>query len=166
MDSFIESSNVTSDAPSPPPYHEMDLDAFNLHCTKYVLVGVVVHTGTSEGGHYYAILQERDQTSLPMSKWFMFNDQQVTEFDPDNIGQVIENIHGMFSGTLILSLNIRSVMAETFRMQDWTSTPVGYSQACWSAVTVRTCCSIRGKTSALTRRSPQATPSRQLAPSS
>ena len=85
MRSFIESSNVTSYIES----QEMDITADpDLHCTKYVLVGVVVHTGTAEGGHYYTILQKRDDNSNPMGRWYMFNDQLVTEFDPQLIGLV------------------------------------------------------------------------------
>ena len=87
MKSFLECSNVT--APDPTPVIE-DMDTIDpdLQCTKYVLVGVVVHTVTAEGGHYYTILQERNPNSNPSGRWYMFNDQTVTEFDPDHIGQV------------------------------------------------------------------------------
>ena len=90
MRSFIESSNVTSYIDSSPAKsQDMDIATDpDLHCTKYVLVGVVVHTGTAEGGHYYTILQKRDNNSSPLGRWYMFNDQLVTEFDPELIGLV------------------------------------------------------------------------------
>ncbi|KAI6652676.1 Ubiquitin carboxyl-terminal hydrolase 34-like [Oopsacas minuta] len=87
MKSFIESSNVSITDSCPTIDQDMDSIDPDLDCTKYLLVGVVVHTGTAEGGHYYTILQERDATSNPSGKWYMFNDQLVTEFDPDHIGQ-------------------------------------------------------------------------------
>jgi len=40
--------------------------------TKYRLKGVVIHTGTSAGGHYYSLI--RDSRS---QKWYKFNDQSV-----------------------------------------------------------------------------------------
>lgn len=48
-----------------------DLDKMN---TKYRLKGVVIHTGTSEGGHYYSIIHTENG-------WYKFNDQNVTPFD-------------------------------------------------------------------------------------
>lgn len=48
--------------------------------TKYRLRGIVIHTGTSEGGHYYSLI--KDNTN---DRWFKFNDQNVVEFDPKEI---------------------------------------------------------------------------------
>ena len=47
--------------------------------SDYRLKGVVIHTGTSEGGHYYSIIRRGD------GKWFKFNDQTVVPFDPQEI---------------------------------------------------------------------------------
>ena len=44
--------------------------------TKYRLKGVVIHTGTSEGGHYYSLIRDAEG-----SRWLKFNDQNVVEFD-------------------------------------------------------------------------------------
>lgn len=50
----------------------------------YQLIGVVVHTGTAEGGHYYSFIRDR---SAPQGhdQWFLFNDAEVKPFDPAQI---------------------------------------------------------------------------------
>lgn len=49
--------------------------------TKYELIGVTVHTGTADGGHYYSFIQDRDPQSATRNKWFLFNDAEVKPFD-------------------------------------------------------------------------------------
>ena len=49
---------------------------------KYKLKGIVVHYGTAEQGHYYAFIQDRENTN---EGWFEFNDTLVKEFDPSEI---------------------------------------------------------------------------------
>lgn len=53
--------------------------------TKYDLIGVTVHTGTADGGHYYSFIQDRDAQSLTRNKWFLFNDAEVKSFDKSQI---------------------------------------------------------------------------------
>ncbi|KAI1295519.1 Ubiquitin carboxyl-terminal hydrolase 34 [Halotydeus destructor] len=53
--------------------------------TEYELIGVTVHTGTAEGGHYYCFIRERDQ-GKDRNRWYMFNDAEVKLFDPTQIG--------------------------------------------------------------------------------
>lgn len=53
--------------------------------TKYDLIGVTVHTGTAEGGHYYCFIQDRDPQSPTRNKWFLFNDAEVKLFDKAQI---------------------------------------------------------------------------------
>jgi len=43
---------------------------------KYKLKSVVVHMGHSEGGHYYAYIQDKKSNN-----WYQFNDTSVTKFD-------------------------------------------------------------------------------------
>jgi len=43
---------------------------------EYELVGVLVHSGTADGGHYYSFIKERGT-----NKWFEFNDKTVREFE-------------------------------------------------------------------------------------
>jgi ubiquitin carboxyl-terminal hydrolase 34 len=47
----------------------------------YELVGILVHAGTAESGHYYSYIRERpSQGQAP--NWVEFNDDTVTAFDP------------------------------------------------------------------------------------
>lgn len=49
----------------------------------YELIGVTVHTGTADGGHYYAFI--RDRYGANKDKWYSFNDAEVKPFDPNQI---------------------------------------------------------------------------------
>ena len=49
----------------------------------YELIGVTVHTGTADGGHYYAFI--RDRYGPNKDKWYSFNDAEVKPFDPNQI---------------------------------------------------------------------------------
>ncbi len=49
---------------------------------EYELIGVTVHTGTAEGGHYYAFIRDR---AYSRDKWYSFNDAEVKPFDPNQI---------------------------------------------------------------------------------
>ena len=52
----------------------------------FELVGVLVHSGTAESGHYYSFIRERPITSLSQTPgWVQFNDADVTSWDPSNI---------------------------------------------------------------------------------
>lgn len=51
---------------------------------KYTLKGVVVHNGTSETGHYYAFIKDREEAK-DGEKWYEFNDTVVEHFDPAQI---------------------------------------------------------------------------------
>ncbi|KAL2752808.1 hypothetical protein ACRALDRAFT_1044844, partial [Sodiomyces alcalophilus JCM 7366] len=59
--------------PSPPGEEDM-----------FELVGVLVHAGTAESGHYYSYIRERPTTAGPES-WVEFNDDQVTPWDPSEL---------------------------------------------------------------------------------
>lgn len=52
---------------------------------QYKLKGVVVHNGTSETGHYYAFIKDREESKDENGKWYEFNDTLVDHFDPKNI---------------------------------------------------------------------------------
>ncbi|RMZ67789.1 DFFRY protein [Pyrenophora seminiperda CCB06] len=50
------------------------------------LVGVLVHTGTCEHGHYYSYIRERPcSTGSTKPAWVEFDDSTVTPFDPADI---------------------------------------------------------------------------------
>jgi len=61
---------------------------------EFELVGVLVHTGTAESGHYYSYIRNRlSPTENP--SWFEFNDSEVSTFDPSTIP---ENCYGGSDG--------------------------------------------------------------------
>nr|NP_651275.1 puffyeye, isoform D [Drosophila melanogaster]Q9VC56.2 RecName: Full=Ubiquitin carboxyl-terminal hydrolase puf; AltName: Full=Protein puffyeye [Drosophila melanogaster]AAF56319.2 puffyeye, isoform D [Drosophila melanogaster] len=65
---------------------EATLDDDIEECYEYELVGVTVHTGTADGGHYYSFIKERTKTSYHThERWFLFNDAEVKPFDPSQI---------------------------------------------------------------------------------
>jgi ubiquitin carboxyl-terminal hydrolase 34 len=51
----------------------------------FELVGVLVHQGTSENGHYYSYIRERPSPSGSMTQWLEFNDREVDMFDHQSI---------------------------------------------------------------------------------
>jgi ubiquitin carboxyl-terminal hydrolase 34 len=48
----------------------------------FELVGVLVHSGTAESGHYYSFIRERPSNS-DKENWVEFNDDTVTPWDPN-----------------------------------------------------------------------------------
>ena len=50
---------------------------------EYHLVGVLVHAGVAQGGHYYSFIKDRAFGSE--ETWFRFDDDDVTPFDPASI---------------------------------------------------------------------------------
>ncbi|RHY33280.1 hypothetical protein DYB32_001748 [Aphanomyces invadans] len=46
----------------------------------YHLRGVLVHAGVAQGGHYYSFIKDQ-----AVGKWFKYDDEDVTLFDPANI---------------------------------------------------------------------------------
>ncbi|KAK8138251.1 ubiquitin carboxyl-terminal hydrolase [Apiospora sp. TS-2023a] len=52
----------------------------NAEPDTFELVGVLVHSGTAESGHYYSYIRERPSTST--ASWVEFNDDSVTMWDP------------------------------------------------------------------------------------
>jgi len=49
----------------------------------YDLVGILVHSGTSDSGHYYSYIKDR----FDPENWLFFNDSEVSTFDPSSIPQ-------------------------------------------------------------------------------
>lgn len=52
----------------------------NAEPDTFELVGVLVHSGTAESGHYYSYIRERPSTNT--APWVEFNDDSVTTWDP------------------------------------------------------------------------------------
>lgn len=52
----------------------------------FELVGVLVHSGTAESGHYYSFVRERPITGISQSPdWVQYNDSEVQYWNPANI---------------------------------------------------------------------------------
>ncbi|KAI4169825.1 MAG: hypothetical protein LQ343_005374 [Gyalolechia ehrenbergii] len=51
----------------------------------FELVGILVHMGTAESGHYYSYIRERSPRAEQDTTWVEFNDADVTPFDPSRI---------------------------------------------------------------------------------
>lgn len=51
----------------------------------FELVGVLVHSGTAESGHYYSFIKERPLATDNSSSWVKFNDAEVSRFQPAEI---------------------------------------------------------------------------------
>ena len=84
---------------------DSDSEDFN-ECYEYDLIGVTVHTGTADGGHYYSFI--RDRTTSNRDKWFLFNDAEVKPFDPNQIAAEC------FGGEMTVSLCILSLLSFDF----------------------------------------------------
>ena len=50
---------------------------------QYELVGLIVHAGSANSGHYISFIKQRDT-----GKWLQFNDTTVGEFSPSDIPEV------------------------------------------------------------------------------
>lgn len=62
-------------------YMSSEVDYDNDYC-DYTLVGVVVHSGSVDVGHYYSFIKDRT-TNL----WYRFDDKTVDDFDPSKLDQ-------------------------------------------------------------------------------
>ncbi|EGR34208.1 ubiquitin carboxyl-terminal hydrolase family protein, putative [Ichthyophthirius multifiliis] len=65
---------------------------------QYKLRGIIIHQGTSDSGHYYSIIQEKE------GNWMEFNDMQIQPFDIQEIqqegfGGFEEKIDGKFQNS-------------------------------------------------------------------
>ncbi|KAE8554713.1 hypothetical protein EYB25_003254 [Talaromyces marneffei] len=70
------------------PYKVEYLSDSNMKLEEdmFELVGVLVHSGTAESGHYYSYIRERPTAGTKKS-WVEFNDADVTSFDPSKIAE-------------------------------------------------------------------------------
>lgn len=89
-----EASHVTTPPPAGAAATAVALDpaAFD-----YELQGILVHMGTTQGGHYYSFIRTPDSPSAAAdqegalsgdaadAKWFRFDDDEVTLFNPEHI---------------------------------------------------------------------------------
>ncbi|PYH95762.1 ubiquitin hydrolase [Aspergillus ellipticus CBS 707.79] len=62
----------------------------------FQLVGVLVHSGTAESGHYYSYIRERPTVGAGGS-WVEFNDSDVSRFDP---GKLADQCFGGYNDSM------------------------------------------------------------------
>eukprot|EP01107_Rhizomastix_libera_P007501 TRINITY_DN2229_c1_g1_i4.p1 TRINITY_DN2229_c1_g1~~TRINITY_DN2229_c1_g1_i4.p1 ORF type:complete len:2745 (+),score=843.60 TRINITY_DN2229_c1_g1_i4:83-8236(+) len=86
-------SPASTPSSTPAPESEMEttpqpkLEKLNTpeNC-EYELMGVLVHSGTAEGGHYYSFIRERNAPAEGVApRWFEFNDSTVSEITADSL---------------------------------------------------------------------------------
>ena len=61
----------------------VDINELHDEDYEYKLAGVLVHAGVAQGGHYYSFIKDRYPGSE--EKWYRFDDEDVTPFDPSSI---------------------------------------------------------------------------------
>ncbi|GFW12475.1 ubiquitin carboxyl-terminal hydrolase 24 [Trichonephila clavipes] len=72
----------------------------------YELVGVLVHSGQANAGHYYSYIKERRLDSgAKLSKWFKFNDISVEEFEMNDLTIEAECFGGTYKAKVRDSAN-------------------------------------------------------------
>ncbi|CAL1529935.1 unnamed protein product [Lymnaea stagnalis] len=75
---------------------------------QYDLVGIVVHSGQANAGHYYSLIRDRRGTALTnpnKGKWFKFNDTVVEEFDMNDVTVEQECFGGTYKAKVYDSSN-------------------------------------------------------------
>ncbi|EFC46926.1 peptidase C19 family ubiquitinyl hydrolase [Naegleria gruberi] len=82
---------------------ELDVSKYledNTQNAIYELFGVLVHSGTSSGGHYYAYIK-----SFSSDKWYNFNDSNVSEIDREQVKVMFGNNDSSSTGRFASSTN-------------------------------------------------------------
>lgn len=72
------------------PTQNLDLNAYAIQGTKlplYRLKGIVIHTGSARGGHYYGYVRYGNQ-------WYEVNDSQVNQAPQQRIEQIAQQGYG------------------------------------------------------------------------
>ncbi|CAB3248888.1 unnamed protein product [Arctia plantaginis] len=77
-----QKSAEKKDGEASPTMEVEDNSEFEEHY-EYELIGVTVHTGTADGGHYYSFIRDREHEHH--DRWLLFNDAEVKPFDPAHI---------------------------------------------------------------------------------
>ncbi|KAL4238015.1 Ubiquitin carboxyl-terminal hydrolase 34 [Mactra antiquata] len=83
---LISSDKLQQDEDEDNGFIEKDTGHSDDGHYEYELIGVTVHTGTADGGHYYSFIRDRlNKSESGQDKWFLFNDAEVKQFDPSQI---------------------------------------------------------------------------------
>jgi ubiquitin carboxyl-terminal hydrolase 9/24 len=73
-----------------------------LRRNQYELVGVVVHSGQANAGHYYSYIRDRrppQQSKQNHNRWFKFNDTTVERFNMTDDAMATECFGGSFKAS-------------------------------------------------------------------
>jgi len=85
----MEKKSSEEDSASPMDTNEEEFDPLSSlpdEDYEYRLAGVLVHHGVAQGGHYYSFIRDRLAGANDSSnKWYRFDDEDVTPFDPSLI---------------------------------------------------------------------------------
>ena len=83
----VSAPATSGDAPAAAPVAPVSIpsSASPAPTTTYSLVGVLLHSGGSESGHYTSLVKERLPSGAETGRWLEFNDSVVREFDPSLI---------------------------------------------------------------------------------
>jgi ubiquitin carboxyl-terminal hydrolase 34 len=76
----------------------------------FELVGILVHSGTAESGHYYSYIRERPTLRSAFNSWVQFNDIDVSVFDSQRIPDSCYGGVELTSTTLQLSKSHNAYM--------------------------------------------------------
>lgn len=79
-DTQQDKESTNSKDPSEPgksEENENETESETNQSYEYDLVGVTVHTGTADGGHYYSFIRERGVNPGQQDRWLLFNDAEV-----------------------------------------------------------------------------------------
>lgn len=85
---------------------------------KYKLVGVVIHIGTADSGHYYSLINDRQPHLRGKSSkdmWYEFNDTRVTSFDSNDIPNEAFGGEETWTSTYYSSFSNYSMKSEKMR---------------------------------------------------
>ena len=90
------------------PYHVDNVQKSGIETSPDVfqLVGVLVHSGSAETGHYYSYVREKRSDGSRTNSWVEFNDVDVSPFDPVNIDE--QCFGGWTESTLYAASYLRS----------------------------------------------------------
>ncbi|KAF8763443.1 Ubiquitin carboxyl-terminal hydrolase 24 like protein [Argiope bruennichi] len=101
----------------------------------YELVGVLVHSGQANAGHYYSYIKERRLDSgANLSKWFKFNDITVEEFEMNDLTLEAE----CFGGTYKAKVRDSSNSYPEIRQRYWNAYMLFYERVEEAVRTPRT----------------------------
>ncbi|XP_022244007.1 ubiquitin carboxyl-terminal hydrolase 24-like [Limulus polyphemus] len=121
---------------------ELSSPATISNSAVYDLVGVVVHSGQANAGHYYSYIKERkNDTLVTQGKWLKFNDITVEEFEMTEDSVECE----CFGGTYKAKVSDSASSYPEIRQRYWNAYMLFYERLEEQAKTPRTPRKISGR---------------------